>query len=192
MTQPRTGRLVHDLDGATVRQAWGTVEENAVRLDRADAERVVEALNVDHASAFNLFYLLRKHYWTAEGAEHEEVADFLKDAYQRARALNDDLAERITQLGGVPASTPPQLQEYAAVHLEAEHLFDLRSSLEGDLEAYATLAASMREHVALAADVGDEATRELLQEELEEVEEDAHTLENLLADDTLVRTEAMR
>ncbi|GGL36957.1 DNA starvation/stationary phase protection protein [Halarchaeum grantii] len=192
MTSPQHGRLVHDLEGATVRQAWGTMEENAVRIDRADAERLVGALNADHAGAFNLFYLLRKHYWTAEGAEHEDVADVLKRGYQRARTINDDLAERITQLGGVPASTPPQLQEYAPVHLEAEHLFDLRASLEGDLDAYATLVASMREHVALADDLGDEATSELLREHLEDLEDDAHDIEEFLADDTLVTTEAMR
>jgi len=186
MANPQTGRLVQPLDGATVRQEWGTVEENALRLDREDAARVVEALNADHAGAFNLFYLLRKHYWTAAGAEHEQVADVLKDGYERARGLNDAIAERITELGGVPASTPPQIQEYSPVHLEAEHLFDLRASLTGDLEAYATLAASMRDHVTLAKQVGDEATVELLQDELEDLEAAAHDLEELLADDTLV------
>ncbi|MBP1954573.1 hypothetical protein J2752_001485 [Halarchaeum rubridurum] len=131
MAEPRTGRLVRELDGAAVRQEWGTVTENAVRLDREDAARMVEALNADHAGAFNLFYVLRKHYWTAEGAEHEDVADVLKAQYERARELNDDLAERITTLGGVPASTPPTLQEYAPVHLEAEHHFDLAPPSKG-------------------------------------------------------------
>ncbi|GGN11140.1 DNA starvation/stationary phase protection protein DpsA [Halarchaeum nitratireducens] len=191
MAEPRTGRLVRELDGASVRQQWGTITENAVRLDRDDAARMVEALNADHAGAFNLFYVLRKHYWTAEGAEHEDVADVLKEQYERARDLNDDLAERITMLGGVPASTPPNLQEYAPVHLEAEHHFDLRASLEGDLEAYATLVASMREHVGLAKELGDEATVELLQDRLEVLEDDASDIEDFLADDALV-TEGSR
>ncbi|GAA0310390.1 DNA starvation/stationary phase protection protein DpsA [Halarchaeum salinum] len=191
MAEPRSGRLVRELDGAAVRQEWGTTVENAVRLDQDDAARMVEALNADHAGAFNLFYVLRKHYWTAEGAEHEDVADVLKAQYERARDLNDDLAERITTLGGVPASTPPNLQEYAPVHLEAEHHFDLRASLAGDLEAYATLVASMREHIELAQELGDEATVELLQDRLEELEDDAADIEDFLADDTLV-TEGSR
>jgi len=190
MSDPQSGRLVRDLDGATVRQRWGTVEENAVRLDGATAERITEALNEVHAGAFNLFYLTRKHYWAAEGAEFDDVAAFLKDAYQRMRALNDDVAVRINQLGGVPASTPPDIQEYAPVHLEAEHLYALRASLAGDLEAYATLAARMRDHVSLAAELGDEATVELLRDRLDDVEDDAHALEQFLEDDTLVRTGA--
>jgi DNA-binding ferritin-like protein len=187
MSDTRTGRLVQPLEDATVRQEWGTVGENPIRLDHADAERLTEALNADHAGAFNLFYLTRKHYWTAEGAEAEEVADFLKGAYERARTINDDLAVRISQLGGLPASTPPAIQEYAPVHLEAEHCYSLRASLEGDLEAYATLVASMRDHVSLAQDLGDEATVKLLRAHLESLEADADDLQDYLADDTLVR-----
>lgn len=187
MSDTQRGRLVHELEGATVRQEWGTVEENAIRLDREDAAEVIEALNAVHAGAFNLFYLTRKHYWTAEGAEAEEVADFLKDVYERLRTTNDDVAERINALGGVPASTPPHIQEYATVHLEAEHLYSLRASLEGDLEAHAALAACVRDAIETADEVGDEATRELLQERLEEIEDDAATIEDYLADDTLVQ-----
>lgn len=184
------GRLVQELDADSVRQQWGTVEENELRLDRETAAEIVETLNTDHAGAFNLFYLLRKHYWLAEGAEFHQVADFLEDAYKRARDINDDLAVRIVELGGVPASTPPTLQEYANVRLEAEDSYDLRVSLSGDLEGYATLVADMREHVALAEGLGDEATSELLRERLRDLEEDAHTIEQFLEDDTLVLTEA--
>ncbi len=177
--------LIREPESGTVRQEWGTVEENHLRMDRADAEEMVDALLVDQAGSFNLFYLLRKHYWTAEGAEFRQVADLLEDAYKRTRELNDDLALRIVELGGVPASTPPTLQKRAEVRLEAEDLYDLRASLEGDLEAYATLVASVRDHVGLAREVGDEATAELLADWLRELEDDAHTIEQFLEDDSL-------
>jgi DNA-binding ferritin-like protein len=186
----RHGRLVREPETGERRQRWGTVAENALRIDPADAEVIVDALSVDHAGSFNLFYLLRKHYWTAEGAEHEAVADFLGAAYERLRGANDDLAVRIVQLGGIPPSTPPTIQERAEVHLEAEDLYDLRASLSGDLEGYATLIAGVREHVALAAERADPGTAELLRDLLEELEADARGIERLLEDDTLVRTEA--
>ena len=181
------GRLVREPETGDRRQEWGTVGENALRVDPADAEVLVDALSVDHAGSFNLFYLLRKHYWTAAGAEHEEVADFLRDAYRRVRAVNDDLAIRIVELGGIPPNTPPTIQERAEVHLEAEDLYDLRASLEGDLEGFATLIASMREHVALAEERGDPGTAELLRDRLAALEADADDLKSVLADDTLVR-----
>lgn len=185
MTERQQGRLVHDLEGATVRQEWGTVRENPIRLDPEEAARMVEELNACHAGAFNLFYLVRKHYWTAEGAEYGDVADFLEDAYRRLREISDAFAQRIVELGGVPASTPPDLQKYSPVHLEAEHLYDLRASLEGDLDAYATLVASIREAVGVANGLADEGSRELLEDRLAELEADTDQLDDYLEDDTL-------
>lgn len=191
MTDKQIG-LVREPDSGTMRQEWGTVDENPLRIDRDDTESLVAALAVDHAGAFNLFYLLRKHYWTAEGAEFGQVANFLGNAYKRVRGINDDLAVRIVELGGVPANTPPTIQESAEVHLEAEDLYDLRTSLDGDLEGYALLVATMRDHVALAEDVGDGATAERLREHLRTLEDDANTIEQLLEDDTLVQEDAVR
>ncbi|WP_096388968.1 DNA starvation/stationary phase protection protein DpsA [Halopenitus persicus] len=183
--------LVREPDTGERRQEWGTVGDNRLRIDRDEAEMIVDAISVDHAGSFNLFYLLRKHYWTAEGAEHDDVADFLEDAYKRVRDINDDLAVRIVELGGIPPNTPPTLQDYAEVHLEAEGLYDVRASLEGDLEGYATLIASMRDHVGLVEDLGDAATGELLRDRLEDLEDDAHEIERLLEGDTLVREDAL-
>jgi DNA-binding ferritin-like protein len=185
----RQGRIVREPETGERRQEWGTIAENALRIDPADAEVIVDALSVDHAGSFNLFYLLRKHYWTAEGAEHEAVADFLEDAYKRVRAINDDLAIRIVELGGLPPNTPPTIQERAEVHLEAEDLYDLRASLTGDLEGYVTLIVGIRQHIDLTEDRADPGTAELLRRHLEDLEADAHVIEQLLEDDTLVRAE---
>jgi len=181
------GRLVREPEAGERRQEWGTLAENALRIDPTDAEVLVDALSIDHAGSFNLFYLLRKHYWTAAGAEHEEVADVLLDAYRRVRTVNDDLAIRIVELGGIPPNTPPTIQERAEVHLEAEDLYDLRASLEGDLEGFATLIETMREHVGLAEERGDPGTAELLRNRLAALEADADGIESALADETLVR-----
>jgi len=189
----KQGRLVREPETSERRQEWGTIAENALRVDRADVEVIVDALSIDHAGSFNLFYLLRKHYWTAAGAEHKEVAAFLEDAYKRVREVTDDLAIRIVELGGgSPPNTPPTLQERAEVHLEAEDLYDLRPSLDGDLEGYATLIVSMREHIALAEKRGDPGTAELLRDHLEDLEADAHVIEQLLEDETLVRAAVLR
>jgi len=188
----KQGRLVREPETGERRQEWGTIAENALRVDPADAKIIVDALSVDHAGSFNLFYLLRKHYWTAAGAEHEELAAFLEEAYKRVREINDDLAIRIVELGGIPPNTPPTLQERAEVHLEAEDLYGLRTSLEGDLEGYATLIVSMREHVDLAEERGDQGTAELLRDHLEGLEADAHVIEQSLEADTLVRAEVLK
>ncbi|MFC4357969.1 DNA starvation/stationary phase protection protein DpsA [Halobium salinum] len=188
---PKYGRLVREPDSGERLQEWGTVEENRLRIGHDVAESLVDALSVDFAGSFNLFYLLRKHYWTVDGAEHEDVAGFLEEAYKRVRDFNDDLGERIVELGGIPPNTPATIQERAEVHLEAEDLYDTRVSLEGDLEGYATLVASVRDHVDLAEELGDSGTGERLRERLEGLEDDARDLAKLLADDALVESGAV-
>jgi len=44
----------------------------------------------------------------------------------------------------------------------------------------------VREHIQLAANLGDPTTEHLLKEKLIEIEEDAHHIEHYLEDDTLV------
>lgn len=180
------GPLVREPVTGERRQEWGTIATNALRLDPAVAESIVAALRVDFAGSFNLLYLLRKHHWTAVGAEQGDVADFLEGAYRRVQDINDALAVRTVQLGGIPPTTPATIQAHASVHLEAEDLYDLRASLEGDLLGYADLLDGMRDHVGLATALGDHGTAERLHEHLETLEADAHEVEQYLESDTLV------
>jgi DNA-binding ferritin-like protein len=173
-----------------VRREWDTVGENDLRLDRAVAERVVDALNDELSGLYVLFNQMRKHYWLVEGAESHDVAEFLRAAADRLTEMTDDFAIRVHALGGVPVCGPMGIRQHAPVYIEAAHHYDVRSSLERDLDAYATLAVRMREHVDAAEELGDQTTAELLREHLKTLEEDAHVLDRYLADDTLVRADA--
>jgi DNA-binding ferritin-like protein len=174
-------------DPEHVRREWDTVGENDLRLQPAVAEQIVEALNGELSGLYILFNQVRKHYWLVEGAESNEVRDFLTDAADRLSDMMDDFAIRVHALGGVPVCGPMGIRQHAPLYIEAPHHYDVRSSLERDLDAFATLAVQMREHVELVERLGDEATGELLRERLTTLEEDAHTLEKYLTDDTLVR-----
>ncbi|GGM62175.1 DNA-binding ferritin-like protein [Halarchaeum rubridurum] len=172
-----------------LRQEWDTVVDNELRLDRDAAARVVEALNADLSGLYILFNQLRKHYWTLEGREVRPVVEFLEDAADRLSEATDEIAIRVHALGGVPVNGPMGIRQHAPMGIEAADVYALRPSLENDLEAYAVLVAQLREHVALAQELGDETTVEILRGHLRTIEEDAHDVEKFLADDTLVRTD---
>mgnify|MGYP000159196189 CR=1 FL=1 len=173
-------------DDEHVRREWGTVGENSLRIDPEKAERLVGAMNRDLSGLYIVFNQLRKHYWTLEGAESGEVIDFLQDAADRLSDATDDIALRVHALGGVPVNGPMGIRQHAPLRIEAGDVYDIRSALANDLNGYATLAVSLREHVSLATELGDETTVELLRGHLRTIEEDAHTLERYLADDSLV------
>jgi starvation-inducible DNA-binding protein len=178
-------------DAKHVRQEWDTVGENDLRIDQQSAERIVEALNAELSGLYILFNQVRKHYWLVEGAESNEVGDFLEDAADRLTEMTDDLAIRVHALGGVPVCGPMGIRQHAPIHIEAPHHYDVRSSLDRDLDGYATLVVQIRDHIELVERLGDKTTGELLRDHLKTLEEDAHTLEKYLDDDTLVRRDSL-
>jgi starvation-inducible DNA-binding protein len=171
----------------TVNQEFGTVDESdALRLEEEKAEQVIDALNADLADAFVLYHQLRKHHWNVEGAEFRDLHIFLGEAAENVEAAADEIAERAQALGGTPVAGMGNLQEFATVEAEGEDVYDIRTSLEHDMEMYGDIIESLRDHVELAENLGDHATAQIIREILVETEDDAHHIEHYLEDDTLV------
>jgi starvation-inducible DNA-binding protein len=175
----------------TVRQEAGTVGENPVRLDEEKAAQVIEALNRDLADAYVLYHQLHKHHWNVEGAEFNDIHVFLQEAYEAVEAAADEVAERLQAIGGVPHGSMQALTGAATVEPEDEDVYDIRTSLENDMEMYGEIIESYREHIELAEGLGDHATAQLLREQLLTLEDHAHHFDHYLEDDTLVTESGM-
>ncbi|MCD2200604.1 DNA starvation/stationary phase protection protein [Halobacterium sp. KA-4] len=168
----------------------GDVEgSEGLRIDEEKAEQIIDALNADLAATYVLYHQLRKHHWNVEGAEFRDLHLFLGDAAANAEAFADELAERVQALGGVPHASPATLQEESPVEPEDEDVYDIRTSLQNDLEMYGDIIETLREHVDLAQNLGDHTSAEIVRENLVQVEEDAHHVEHYLEGDTLVVNE---
>jgi DNA-binding ferritin-like protein len=175
----------------TVRQHADTVEgSEALRIDADRAEQLVDALNTDLAATYVLYHQLKKHHWVVEGAEFRDLHLFLGEAAGEAEEFADELAERAQALGGVPLSGGKNYEERAPVEPEGDDVYDIRTSLEHDMEMYGDIIETLREHVELAENLGDPTTAHMLRENLIEVEEAAHHIEHYLEDDTLVLGDA--
>jgi starvation-inducible DNA-binding protein len=168
-----------------VRKKEGTVGENELRLEKEKSEQIIDALNTDLAATYVLYHQIKKHHWNVEGAEFRDLHLFLGEAAENAEEFGDELAERVQALGGVPHASMSTLEGESPVKPEDEDVYDIRTSLENDLEMYGDMIETLREHVSLAADLGDHATAEIIRQNLLEVEEDAHHIEHYLEDDSL-------
>ncbi|WP_255196119.1 DNA starvation/stationary phase protection protein DpsA [Halorarius litoreus] len=175
-----------------VRQQAGTVEENALRLERGKAEQLVEALNTDLAATYVAYHQIKKHHWNVEGAEFRELHVYLGEVAADLEAGADAFAERAQALGGVPLAGGATLEANAPVSPEGEDVYDIRTSLENDLEMFGDIIESLRDHIALAENLGDYTTSEILRRNVEVVEEHAHHFEHYLEDDTLVTEGAVQ
>lgn len=161
------------------------VEENSLRLDKEKAGQIIDALNTDLAASYVLYHQLRKHHWNVQGAEYRDLHLFLGNSAEEIEQAADELAERIQAIGGVPISGPKNLQENSPVNFEGNDVYDIRTSLENDLKMYADIIETVREHIGLCTDLGDEATAQILRQQLVDLEEHAHTIDHFLADDSL-------
>jgi len=168
------------------RRKFGDVEETSLGIDEQRAEQLVDALNTDVANAYVLYHQLKKHHWNVEGAEFLDLHRFLEDCYVHLEAGADVLAERAQAIGGTPVAGMESLLEHATIESEDDDIYDARTSLEHDLALYSEIIQGMREHIKLANNLGDFTTEEILRENLETIEEDAHHIEHYLEDDTLV------
>jgi len=165
---------------------FGSVEENELRLDVEKSEQIIDALNQDLADVYVLYHQVKKHHWNVEGAEFRDLHLFLGDAAMNLEEAADELAERAQALGGTPISGPAQQADHASVEYEGEDIYDVRTSLEHDLDVYGDIIEATRDHIELAENLGDHATAQILREILVQTEEDAHHIEHYLAGDTLV------
>lgn len=169
-----------------VRQQAGTVEENALRLEESKAEQIIDALNTDLAATYVAYHQIKKHHWNVEGAEFRDLHVYLGEVAADLEEGADEFAERAQALGGVPLSGGANYEEHAPVSPEGDDVYDVRTSLENDMEMFGDIIESLRDHIGLAEDLGDYTTGEVLRRNVEIVEEHIHHFQHYLEDDTLV------
>lgn len=166
-------------------QQADTLGESPVRMERGKAENVVEALDIDLATTFVLYHQFRKRHWTIAGDGHHGLTHVFRRAADYIVVIADDLANRIHALGDVPHSGPVALERHSPVPFEGENVYDGRTSLANDLQAYGNLVERVSRHIELAESDGDHATGELLSHHLVVLEEYAHVLNRFLREDSL-------
>ncbi len=176
----------------SVRRQAGSIEETALKIAPEKAEQIADALNTDLAATYVLYHQIKKHHWNVEGAEFLELHEYLGDIAADLEEGADVIAERAQAIGGVPMSGGANYESHAPIEPEGDDVYDIRTSLENDMEAFGVIIQSLRDHIELANELGDYTTEELLREILETAEEHAHHLEHYLEDDTLVLESATK
>jgi bacterioferritin len=168
-------------DIATLRKrAREHIAEGAVTPGyHADRDVVIRVLNEALATEIVCTLRYKRHYFMAKGIHAEGVAaEFLEHANEEQQHA-DQIAARITQLGGEPDFSPDGLASRShAEYVEGENL---ESMIREDLVAERIAIDSYREMVAYLGD-NDPTTRRLMEEILAKEEEHADDLANLLED----------
>jgi starvation-inducible DNA-binding protein len=172
-------------DRQTVRQKPNEVIGNSIKIERDTAQQMIDALNANVASLFVLFHQYQKHHWVAEGPQFRDIHLLLEEHYTATQQQADVFAERIVTLGGVPVSGPSAQLKRGYLEEEPEGILDLRTMLSNDLRANQRILVKLREHIALARDLGDYGTEHMLKRHLREQELRTQDIMHLLEHETL-------
>jgi bacterioferritin len=144
---------------------------------KADVDRVIEVLNTALATELVCVLRYRQHHFAAKGLEAEAVAaEFMVHATEE-QGHADQLAERISQLGGTPDLNPDTLSSRS--HSEYTTAASLVDMIKENLIAERIAIASYTEIINWIGD-GDPTTRRLFEEILGVEEEHADDMLNFL------------
>jgi bacterioferritin len=145
----------------------------------ADRDVVLRLLNEALATEIVCVLRYKRHYFMAQGIHAEGVAaEFLEHANDEQQHA-DQIAARITQLGGEPDFSPEGLVSRS--HAEYVEGGTLEDMIKEDLVAERIAIDSYREIIAYLGEK-DPTSRRLMEEILAKEEEHADDLANLLED----------
>ncbi|MFP4089396.1 MAG: ferritin-like domain-containing protein [Cyclobacteriaceae bacterium] len=158
---------------------------NPVGLDKDVAKELARHLDRHLASMMTLYHQYHKHHWLVEGPQFRDLHLFFEENYNQIHKAFDKIAERLTVLGYAPTSAPSEFAKLAYIEHESKDVFRIRESLERDMEAEKTIAIELRKTIKRAFEVGDYATKNLLEKELYKTEDRCHHIEHFLGEDSL-------
>jgi bacterioferritin len=178
VAQPERGAFLSDIQTLRKRAREHIAQGAVTPGYHADRDVVLKLLNEALATEILCTLRYKRHYFMAKGIHAESVAaEFLEHAQEESRHA-DQIAERITQLGGAPDFSPEGLATRShAEYVEGDTLEDM---IKEDLVAERIAIDSYREIIAYLGQE-DPTSRRLMEEILAKEEEHADDLASLLA-----------
>ena len=175
--QPDRGAFLSDIETLRKRAREHIAQGAVTPGYHADRRVVLKLLNEALATEIICTLRYKRHYYMAQGIHAESVAaEFLEHANEEQQHA-DQIAERITQLGGEPDFSPDGLATRShAEYVEGDTLEDM---IREDLVAERIAIDSYRE-MAEYFGMNDITSRRLIEEILAKEEEHADDLANLL------------
>jgi bacterioferritin len=169
--------FVSDLEAIRERARAKMMDGSVTGAYLADKDQVIEVLNEVLATEIVCVLRYKNHYYMASGINSQAAAaEFLEHATQEQEHV-DQVAERITQLGGNPNFNPDGLGQRA--HAEYKDVDTLDMMIKEDLVAERIAIETYSEIIRWLGN-DDPTTRSMIEGILKVEEEHADDLVNLL------------
>jgi starvation-inducible DNA-binding protein len=149
-------------------------------IDIAEEARkeLVGILNQQLADTFDLYSQTKQAHWNVKGEDFYSLHKFYDDLAESLENYVDTIAERVTALGGVALGTVRMAAEHSTLDELTTDIVSGIDTLKALIERYAAYAASNRQALARAGELGDPTTEDLLTEISRVVDKNLYFLES--------------
>ena len=137
------------------------LHKTRIDLDSETREQAVALLNQQLADTFDLYSQTKQAHWNVKGAQFFQLHELFDKLAGDLLPFVDDIAERVTTLGGTALGTSKMAAKTSRLEDYPATVIGGKESLETLIDRYATLAASTREAIDTADDLGDADTADL-------------------------------
>lgn len=123
---------------------------------------LIQLLNARLADTIDLLYQAKQAHWNVTGPDFYALHGFFEKISDELREHVDDIAERVTQLGGQAEGTLKMAAERSSLPDYPRHLSSGAAHLEALSKGLEAAATSMRDAIDQTANLGDEVTLDIL------------------------------
>lgn len=138
-------------------------------INENDAKKLIDGLQ-ERLTDFNDLHLILKHvHWNVTGPSFIGVHQMLDPEIENVRAYADEVAERISTLGGEPIGTPAGHAEGRTPLQYDLNKADTQQHIQKVADLYTTVLERLRESMAEAGDI-DPVTEDIYISQAKELE----------------------
>jgi starvation-inducible DNA-binding protein len=123
---------------------------------------LIQLLNARLADMIDLLYQAKQAHWNVTGPDFYAFHGFFEKISDELRDHVDEIAERVTQLGGQAEGTLRMAAERSTLPEYPSHLSTGAAHLEALSKGLDAAATNMSESVDQAANIGDEVSLDIL------------------------------
>lgn len=142
----------------------GLTHKTANDLSENVRSTSVELLNARLADGIDLALAIKQAHWNMRGPQFIAVHELMDQYRQEIDDGNDEMAERVAQLGGVALGTTQTVASATTLKAYPVEAISIEDHLDALIDRFSTVAEAIRDAIETTEQAGDATTADILTE----------------------------
>lgn len=153
------------------------MHKTRINLSQDLREQVIRILQARLFDAVDLFTQVKQAHWNVKGPQFISLHQLFDELAEQVETHGDDLAERITALGGIAIGTARAVSSQSTFFDYPADISDGKQHLSSLADRVAAFGGSIRECIQLTAELGDANSADLCTEISRDIDKQLWLLE---------------